>query len=305
MLHLNFDKDKLDKLTATHYAAVEDYVKRKASAEIDSVYDNIRSLFPSLAAKRNVSEFSWLENFILTDVLTLEKWVKHSPDKLKFSFFKNIYNEYFAVKGKYVDEAKKYNAYTLFKLMELSVCPYCDDESIYILNTDKGEKRTNDFDHFYPKGDDFYPGLAMCFFNLIPSCKTCNQPMLTDTIDANPYHPDIELWSKFIPNIPVGANLFALPDSAFTITLQTSHGMTRNNSVLDLLGRYNKHNTEIKQLLIASRVLFSDEAIATHLNMGMDANTLQQLKFAALGNPYPTDKGKKLHQKLKYDLTGY
>ncbi|MFY4760680.1 hypothetical protein ACOTV0_10620 [Aliarcobacter butzleri] len=50
-------------------------------------------------------------------------------------------------------------------------CFYCNKDFITNFNTDK-EVSTFQLDHFYDK--DTYPYLALSFYNLIPSCPTCN-----------------------------------------------------------------------------------------------------------------------------------
>lgn len=55
--------------------------------------------------------------------------------------------------------------------LNISVCPYCNRN--YIINFDENGKTTAELDHFFSKSK--YPYLAICVYNLIPSCHTCNQ----------------------------------------------------------------------------------------------------------------------------------
>lgn len=50
----------------------------------------------------------------------------------------------------------------------LRVCPYCGMEIIKPTNRTKKQ-----IDHFFPKSK--YPFLALSYYNLIPSCDTCNE----------------------------------------------------------------------------------------------------------------------------------
>ena len=52
----------------------------------------------------------------------------------------------------------------------LNTCPYCNRN--YIFTVSKKGSIKAEIDHFYPK--TFYPYLASSYFNLIPSCPTCN-----------------------------------------------------------------------------------------------------------------------------------
>jgi len=54
--------------------------------------------------------------------------------------------------------------------INLGSCPYCNRN--YILAINKKGSIKPEIDHFYPTS--LYPYLACSFFNLIPSCPTCN-----------------------------------------------------------------------------------------------------------------------------------
>lgn len=62
------------------------------------------------------------------------------------------------------------NKYEFIKNIGLESCPYCNRSYIYTLGRNRMIKP--EIDHFYPK--DIYPLLAISYFNLIPSCPTCN-----------------------------------------------------------------------------------------------------------------------------------
>lgn len=301
MIHLEFDN--IEDLKNTHYSAVEDYIISQSEATQNDVYLALKNLIAGLPEARPDS-YDWLKGFILADAEVLESWVNSKPDQLKFKFFKELYLSRFAKIDKYVDRAGTYNAYTLFSMMDIKVCPYCDDEYFDILHPKQGKRRTCDFDHFYPKGDEFFPGLAMCFYNLIPSGKDCNFIMNTASVSANPYHPDIEKWSRFESNIPIGTNIENLPVDAFSVSLIVSNKMVINNATLALEERYNHRKEIIRGILLANQD-FSAEACNEYLAMGLSSDWIRRKKETSLGLPYPKDRGKRLHQKLKFDLTGY
>lgn len=62
------------------------------------------------------------------------------------------------------------NKYEFIKNIGLDSCPYCNRSYIYTLDRNRDIKP--EIDHFYPKG--LYPILALSYYNLIPSCPTCN-----------------------------------------------------------------------------------------------------------------------------------
>ncbi len=81
----------------------------------------------------------------------------------------------------------KYKFVTCFgERLSLNSCPYCNRNYIFVVNEETGKLRP-ELDHFYPKSE--YPYFAMSFFNLIPSCPTCNHTKGTKFNEnlVNPY----------------------------------------------------------------------------------------------------------------------
>ena len=60
----------------------------------------------------------------------------------------------------------------LFKKMDVKVCPYCNQD--YIQTTADG-RYLGDLDHVLPK--KIYALFSMSLWNLVPSCKACNQTL--------------------------------------------------------------------------------------------------------------------------------
>jgi hypothetical protein len=68
---------------------------------------------------------------------------------------------------------KNWNTYALTKKLKVNVCPYCNKNWTNTVYDENGDKVTNpQLDHFFSKSD--YPILRLSFYNLIPSCETCN-----------------------------------------------------------------------------------------------------------------------------------
>lgn len=68
------------------------------------------------------------------------------------------------------DKSINLNKYEFIKNIGLESCPYCNRSYIYTLDRNRNIKP--EIDHFYPK--NLYPILALSYYNLIPSCPTCN-----------------------------------------------------------------------------------------------------------------------------------
>ncbi len=91
-------------------------------------------------------------------------------DKNKFSeqakklFITSGYENWF--------QKKDWN-YKLAELLDKLTCTYCNREYIFIYkNNNKGRGMVPQFDHWFAK--EKKPLLAISFYNLIPSCATCN-----------------------------------------------------------------------------------------------------------------------------------
>lgn len=304
MIALDFDN--IDELKKLHSDAVIDYVKTKLSLKnIAALYQQIR-LLPNIGlypTKWDKKDYSWLKKFILADLNTLKDWVENHADKLKFDTFKKLYKTKFSNgKETYVDSENTYNSYTLFNKMGIKVCPYCEDEYIEEVVIDGRSKRTMEFDHFYPKGEDKYPGLAMCFYNLIPSCIKCNKLKMTNPISANPYSPNIESLTRLYPDLPVGINFETVTESECRISFHAQGDMILNVKNLALEQRYEQHKADVFQLL-SKKQRYPLEKLKEMERSGF--GTVERLTVDLFGKPRNKARGKELRTKMKEDLIGY
>lgn len=118
----------------------------------------------------------WLE-----DENNLKKVIQNESKNL-VSLIQNVYKTF--PKAHYKKESLNRILYRIFvdygydkidKLkfiqnINLGSCPYCNRNYIFTVNK-KGSVKP-EIDHLYPKS--IYPYLAVSYFNLIPSCPTCN-----------------------------------------------------------------------------------------------------------------------------------
>lgn len=83
----------------------------------------------------------------------------------------------------YDDFTKEY-AYYFFQKLNIRTCPYCNRN--YTFTVKEEDKKTRpEYDHFFNKSSN--PLLAVSFYNLVPSCHTCNHIKGTDSLIINPY----------------------------------------------------------------------------------------------------------------------
>jgi len=147
-------------------------------------------------------------------------------------------------------ETKKqeYNAYDLAKNLNINVCPYCNINPTYTIILENGEEIIRpEFDHFYCQSD--YPILALSFFNLIPSCHTCNANLKRNkTLTLHPYKDDFDLLAHFKLNIHEVS--FYHSTKGFEITLQTDDEDAKKwIKLFKLQDRYNKHKDTVLELI--------------------------------------------------------
>lgn len=94
-----------------------------------------------------------------------------------------------------------YNAYRLAESLGINTCPYCNRSYTHTICTLKhanqfDEHMRPEFDHFYSKS--MFPFLALSFYNLVPSCHTCNA-VLKHRADMNiedHCHPYLEGYEE-------------------------------------------------------------------------------------------------------------
>ena len=82
--------------------------------------------------------------------------------------------------------------YRLAKLLDQHTCTYCNREYIFIYKNNNGGKgMVPQFDHWFAKTD--YPILGLSFYNLVPSCATCNTIKSSTPFNlADHLHPYID-----------------------------------------------------------------------------------------------------------------
>ncbi|SKB01318.1 hypothetical protein [Sporosarcina newyorkensis] len=147
-----------------------------------------------------------LEIILIGDIYELDKikdvylyLLNSIPDtQLRDDLYEKIKNV-FHLEYKHFYYARKWNAYLYQKQLELTICPYCGTQFIFLYESDNGRTRGT-LDHFFDKAT--YPILAISIYNLIPSCKVCNSDFKgIEKVDLKthytPYEKDIIQFINF------------------------------------------------------------------------------------------------------------
>lgn len=300
---IKLEINQIENLKIEHFEAVKDFVEHLPVADIDNLYQDIIKLlgfgvFPPVRIK---TDYSWLECFILADYVQLKYWAKNCSDDLKFTLFRNLYESKFSNgENKFIDSRGIYNAYTMLMKMDVHICPYCERDFLDIVVIDGKKRRTVELDHFLQKGT--YPALAMCFYNLIPSCKACNQIKKSNLTPASPYADDIESLTCLYPDLPVGVNMENVKEEDCKVKFHAKGDMIINEKTLALEQRYESTAPYVHSLL-RKKQQYSEEKIAEiAAMMGISP---QQFKYDLFGKSRAQAKGKEPLTKMKYDLIGW
>jgi hypothetical protein len=228
------------------------------------LYFNKRNRIGKLDAINNWVADVFGRNYTLEDILkaTPEKISyfvkKHDlvkpPPNVEILSLRNLYSR-FAVASK--SPFLNYSAFELIDKLGITVCPYCNRN--YIINVKGRNRRTCEIDHFWNKQN--YPFLSLSFFNLIPSCKTCNH--LKSNIPGNYYNPynssmNSDDLIKFSFKV-IGPEYI---DRKEHLELVTKHSRSFETNVknLAIIELYNSH-IDIIQELIKKKSIYNEEYI--------------------------------------------
>ena len=130
-----------------------------------------------------IKELRYFKRYFRRIVLAEEKELvvlskKESSESMK-DLMKRLYEDFTQKQ----DGNDVSNAHFFFRELNIRTCPYCNRH--YTFTLDKKVKAAPEFDHFYDKSN--HPLLAVSFYNLVPSCHTCNHAKGPNKATINPY----------------------------------------------------------------------------------------------------------------------
>ncbi|GAB6009882.1 HNH endonuclease [Dysgonomonas reticulitermitis] len=188
----------------------------------------------------------------------IEEIVKCKPEdfaklikKYKENFKKSDNN--FPVFHKYMENQYKTMSsscgHWLAEQLNVKVCPYCNRHYTFTIEKKriqgKDKKTTRpEFDHFYPKSE--YPYLALSFYNLIPSCPTCNHIKDKELISINPYLDEFGDNCKFVLKDKDTDKPMILDKKNITVGFSSKND---NITVFGLKELYNEHIDYVEEII--------------------------------------------------------
>jgi len=269
MNYINPNQQKIKDALQTHKKGLLEFTKQKVNVCIidevkdwlnDSKLEDILTKEPNNLITINAQFFSELPNYSLDefnsyvqDIRKRKLTNEQSSIRTKYSPFKKELEKIFDYNNNFSVKDSQYSTYDLAKNLNIPTCPYCN--RIYtktvINKKENGEikKLTRpEFDHWYPKSK--YPLLALSFYNLIPSCHTCNSSVKGDTdftleTHLHPY-VDKEINMQFSYEYDKG-----LSNYKFKIKYKgdTNNKAKTTAEEFKLKEIYETHEDEIKDLL--------------------------------------------------------
>jgi len=142
------------------------------------------------------------------------------------------------------------------KRIDFDTCAYCNRNYIYYLSGNVNRPIKPEIDHFLPKSK--YPYLGLSFYNLIPSCSTCNCGDAKGQLDPidngfqSPYEIEQDDTFTFTYKADDVAILSPIVRK-YAVTVKFKTKIDANNEVLKLEKLYQQHSDHVLELIIKSK----------------------------------------------------
>ncbi|PJI10050.1 MULTISPECIES: HNH endonuclease [Clostridium] len=152
----------------------------------------------------------------------------------------------------------------IIEILGIHTCPYCNRNFIdvyYDKKSTKPNKFNGDIDHYFPKSK--YSYLALCLYNLIPSCKTCNHEKADlDKINFQPFHPymDDDSTYRFKTDFDLESEitdfdyLYGLSEK-FNIKISDYLGGNKANSIEESISTFHLDDKYKNMTLFAKNII--------------------------------------------------
>ncbi|CAL2087248.1 hypothetical protein [Tenacibaculum sp. 190524A05c] len=264
---------------------------------------NVLERFYLSATHFRLSEFNDYINF-----LSIKESDRTIPQKRLISRFKKLNIKLLKVfsYSTFIKKEKKYNAYILSSKLDKNTCTYCNRNYTNTVVSENGEKIIRpQFDHWYPKKK--LSLLALSFYNLIPSCSTCNTSIKGDQIfKIGVYiHPYLDKINN--KDFKFSYRYSSKTKSGFAIKLlypNNDHVVRRTMRSYKIEEVYNAHTEELKELLKIKQA-YSERYLSilssnTYNGLNISQEELYRLAFGVYYDE--KDFSKRPFSKMKKDI---
>ncbi|MCK0190664.1 hypothetical protein [Arenibacter sp. F20364] len=296
MINLALNKNRdLKAISANFYYGIEKNIKSKINkhSKFLNTFETASNHQLAKYLRANIKEIISSDlNTILSaheyefKVLFQKEYINDKPKK--FSKFKIIINEIFDYESLSAKEA-----YSFTEALGINTCPYCNRNYITTIGNDRAKFVRADIDHFLPKYK--YPYLRLSFYNLIPSCVTCNRNAKgrKETSLEKNIHPYIEGFgndAKLIHKPKTYLDLIGKGnpemDFIFSDNKRKVEKIKGNIRVFRLKEQYSTHTKELNQLLALKEAFtetYIDDLIARYPKLKL---TKEEAYYYAFGSIY-------------------
>ncbi|MCU7618473.1 hypothetical protein NZ698_14830 [Chryseobacterium sp. PBS4-4] len=257
-----------DKAAESHFLLIEKLLTSRISNVIkNGIRKKSGKIFVVLKPNKDLLNYL---NFLLISG-NLKKLITAKPDGLIkiISDLNKNYTEFLDSKSEsnrilyniFVSscyDTKKFSKHDFITIINLDTCPYCNRNYIYYLA--KKDEIKPQIDHFFPKSK--YPFFAMSFYNLIPSCQTCNGLEVKGEKDpvklkiTNPYQI-MDTDFTFSYKILTSGIISSLLDKN-SVKVELTSSLTGNLEVFKLKELYELHSDHVVELVFKSKIKYSD-----------------------------------------------
>lgn len=215
-----------------------------------------------------------------------------------FDFMVNLYENF-------CNKKKEYDAYDLAESLHVNVCPYCNRNYTFTIKSKNGSTRPQ-FDHFYDKAT--HPILSLSFYNLIPSCTTCNATMkgtkpFSLATHAHPYVEGFGKKARFV--LHVKESSFCRELKGFDIEFKSSDAKVQNNINNFGLEELYKNHKDIVLELIQKSYMYNEsylDELMQNYEGSLFKNREDLLRLVFGGYIADEDLGKRPLSKLTKDI---
>ncbi len=248
----------------------------------------------------------------ITDPKKLDKYLTKWAKDCIIRVFNYDTNKYTSFTGRNKGEI----AYRHAKRLKINTCPYCNAQFTFTIKSKRGKSRPQ-FDHFLSKGD--YPYFALSFFNLVPSCSTCNSTGLKGSkpfsikTHLHPFIDNIEGLYQFRTKIK--AVDFIVKGDKFDVLMRPCIGASMadkkraKNSInsFAINDRYKFHKDYAEEAIIKAYFYNNStiENLFTSFKIGTDSifTSKKEIKELIMGNYlHPENFHRKILAKITKDV---
>jgi len=182
-----------------------------------------------------------LEKLILSNYDYIEEMSTFIDSNKAYTALSKIEKDYFLTLYSRLKKAD------FIQKIGVSSCLYCNRNYIFNFTKNNQENATAQLDHFFDKGT--YPYLAVCLYNLIPSCSTCNQRKSSKKVDIlHPYYESFDKKAKFELKINDSTFYHALKGFKVEITTEDKQA-EKSIEVFNLNQLYENHKDIVLELI--------------------------------------------------------